>query len=97
MNEFGVRAIAKTEKELGLRDRVKVHIGHEPILNVPDYTKEGQNIEKIKFDIKSNKEEKEMLLKPFSSEPEKIEDFQYVKPIRLTTAEDLINFIKMKG
>lgn len=97
MNNFGVRAIAKTIKELGLDDHRTFKFGNVPDLNSPDYYEEGQVVERIKIDSSNfgtTKEEKEFLTKEFNSEPEVIEDFKYVKPIRLLTPEDIINFCR---
>ena len=97
MNNFGVRAIAKTIKELGLDDHRTFKIGNVPNLNSPAYYEEGQMVERIKIDSSSfnmSEAEKQLATKSFSSEPEVIEDFKYVKPIRLLTPEDIINFCR---
>lgn len=97
MNNFGVRAIAKTIKELGLDDHRTFKNGNIPNLSVPDYYEEGQIVERMKVDSSSfgiSETEKQFATKSFSSEPEVIEDFQYVKPIRLLTSEDIVNFCR---
>ena len=97
MNNFGVRAIAKTIKELGLDDHRTFKFGNVPNLNSSAYYEEGQMVERIKIDSSNfgaTKEEREFLTKGFNSEPEVIDDFKYVKPIRLLTPEDIINFCR---
>ena len=97
MNNFGVRAIAKTIKELGLEDHRTLNIGNTPNLSVPNYYEEGQKVERMKVDSSSfnmSEAEKQLATKSFSSEPEVIEDFQYVKPIKLLTPEDVVNFCR---
>lgn len=95
LNNWGKMRIAeKTCKELGLVDYSKDNIGHSPAYNVPDYTTEGEVIRPILTQSSGISEgEKEFLTKSFNSEPEKIEDFQYVKPIKLTTVDEILSFL----
>ena len=95
LNDWGKMRIAeKTCKELGLVDYSKDNIGYAPTYNVPDYTTEGEVIRPTLTKTSEISEaEKEFLTKSFSSEPEEIEDFQYVKPIKLTTVDEILSFL----
>lgn len=95
LNDWGkMRISEKTCKELGLVDYSKDNIGHAPVYNVPNYTTEGEVIRPILTQSSGMSEgEKEFLTKSFSSEPEEIEDFQYVKPIKLTTVDEILSFL----
>jgi len=61
---------------------------------VPDYAIEGQPVNKmfISASIFSNTKDLEVQYKTINSS-EEIEPFQYRKPVRLTTVEEILKFI----
>lgn len=98
MNKNGIRAVAKFVKDSGYIDHnIEKSLGKTPNFKFVPYTEEGQVVQSVcisSSDFQMSEAEKDFSLHGYSSKPEEIEDFQYVKPIRLTTVDEIINFIK---